>query len=301
MPIPTGRTREDAQITIDAEACTGCSICATICKVGALDMKDGKAVPAKNPYFGCFGCGQCAALCPARAIAIEGRTLTPEDLLPLPDLTQKATPEQLSVLMETRRSVRDFTSQPVSEDVLQRIIDAASTAPMGIPPTDVELLVLDSKDKVARFGDDIIAASRKALPFLRASRPIAGLFSDSFERAVMKDFVVPLLKMLVQAHNQGVDYLFYGAPMGILFHGRTLDPADTTIAATYAMLAAEAEGLGSCMIGTVMPVLERAPKEIKERWGIDPRTRNGLMLIFGYPRFTYHNTIRRSFAKVNRP
>ena len=47
-----------------------------------------------------------------------------------------------------------------------------------------------------------------------------------------------------------IDLLFYGAPCVLLFHQSPYaDPVDGHIACTYAMIAAESLGLGTCMIG----------------------------------------------------
>ena len=49
------------------------------------------------------------------------------------------------------------------------IIEAVSTAPMGLPPSDVEVLILDGFDKVQQFADDIIAVIRKSRWFFSPS------------------------------------------------------------------------------------------------------------------------------------
>ena len=49
--------------------------------------------------------------------------------------------------MAGRRSIRDFKDQEVGEDLIQKIIEAAVSAPMGIPPSDVNLVILERKGK----------------------------------------------------------------------------------------------------------------------------------------------------------
>jgi nitroreductase len=77
------------------------------------------------------------------------------------------------------------------------------------------------------------------------------------------------------------------------------DPADPFITATYAMLAAEALGLGSCMIGTIGPMLKNGGKGLKEKYGLNPRNQPGIAIIFGYPAVKYRHTIQRNLAKVH--
>ena len=50
--------------------------------------------------------------------------------------------------------------------------------------------------------------------------------------------------------RQGVDWFFYDAPLALYFYASPYaDPADPLIPATYAMLAGESLGLGTCMLG----------------------------------------------------
>lgn len=50
---------------VRAEACTGCGRCASACRSGAIELRDG--VPAVDADE-CEGCGVCAAVCPSGAI-----------------------------------------------------------------------------------------------------------------------------------------------------------------------------------------------------------------------------------------
>ena len=75
------------------------------------------------------------------------------------------------------------------------------------------------------------------------------------------------------------------------------DPADPLISATYAMLAAEALGLGSCMIGTPAQFIKYS-KKLKKKYGIPERNTQGIMVIFGYPQVKFTRSIKRSLGGV---
>ena len=152
MPIPTSRTMENARISIDAGLCNGCGLCVQVCKDLSLVMVNEKASPSQDPVFGCFACGHCMAVCPKDAIHIEGRALMPGDLFDLPGAASIAGYAQLTNLMKSRRSIRDYRKKEVPPPVLEKVIDAAKTAPMGIPPSDVHLLVMEDPDKVRAFS-----------------------------------------------------------------------------------------------------------------------------------------------------
>jgi nitroreductase len=113
----------------------------------------------------------------------------------------------------------------------------------------------------------------------------------------MRDFVKPLLKMLVEQRRQGVDSFTYNAPAALLFHhGPAADGADCTIAATYAMLAAESLGLGSCMLGTSVGLTHA--KAFKAKYGIPPKDKVELTLVLGYTAEKFCKGVRRRLASV---
>src|SRR5659263_51870 len=85
---------------------------------------------------------------------------------------------------------------------------------------------------------------------------------------------------------------FYGSPY--------TDPADPIVAATYAMLAAESLGLGTCMLGGIHPLIQNGKKarKLREKYKIKYQSREGLFVIFGYPSVKYKRGIERTFASV---
>ena len=120
----------------------------------SIKNENGKAVIADTPVFGCIACGHCMARCPRGAITVSGRCISPEDMFKLPDKKSAADYSSLMSLLNRRRSIREFKDQPVKREIIEKIIEAAQTAPMGLPPSDVHALVFDSKEKVRGFAED---------------------------------------------------------------------------------------------------------------------------------------------------
>lgn len=298
MTIKTSRADTNGVITIDPALCTGCGLCAIVCKDLSL-IVDGIAKINTNPIFGCVGCGQCVAICPSDAIMVEGRTLSRTDYVEIPTKEFRADFDQVYSMMLARRSIRDFKNKKIDSELIDKILQAAVTAPMGIPPSSVEVLVLDGQDKVREFSYDFIDYLKKYKRFLKPStlrvlRPFIG--KDNYN--AFKDFVSPLVDFFTQRKEMDEDWLLYNAPLAIYFYGAYTDPADPYIAATYAMLAAESLGLGSCMIGSVNPFLKYGGKVIKEKYKINPKVREGIIVIFGYPKYKYKKSIKRTFEKI---
>ena len=69
------------------------------------------------------------------------------------------------------------------------------------------------------------------------------------------------------------------------------------VAATYAMLAAESLGLGSCMIGTPAYFIKYS-KDLKQKYNLPRKNQPGIVVIFGYPRIRFRKALRRRLAKV---
>ena len=154
MAIPTSRTHSIGQVHFNDRLCDGCGLCAEVCKDFGIRIVEGKAGPAPSPIFGCIGCGHCMAICPRQAITVDGRCLSPADLSDLPDRRQTAGYDELLALLQRRRSIREFTEQAVAPVMIDRIVEAVRTAPMGLPPSDVHLLIFDSRERVRRLAVD---------------------------------------------------------------------------------------------------------------------------------------------------
>lgn len=300
MPIKTGWGSENARVSIDYSQCTVCGLCVRVCKGNPLYLENDKVCIDQSRLFGCIGCGQCAAVCPVECIQVEGRNLASPDLVALPAPEDRADYDQLMALMMARRSIRDFKKEEVEQEKIEKIIRAASTAPMGIPPSDVEVLVLNSQDKVKEFAGDIITAVRKSKWIF--SRPLLLVLRPFMKKSTLDSintFINPAINVFLEKWDTGTDWLLYEAPLAMYFHTSPYaDPADPLITATYAMLAAETLGLGSCMIGTVGYYIKYS-KSIKQKYNIPLDNQQGIMVIFGYPAVKYKKSITRRLARVH--
>ena len=300
MTIKTGFGDQPAVPSINRETCTVCGMCARVCKGETIDMVDGEIRIDFNSTFGCLGCGQCMMACPTGSMTVTGRDISPDDLLDLPPLAQTAGSEQLQALLLARRSVREYSQREVEKETVDKVLEIASTAPMGIPPSDVGVLALHGRDKVQEFAEDIVGlyggVRKFANPIVAAlMRPFVG--KEMIE--AFKTLIIPLANCLIEKRAEGVDWLFFDAPVALVFHASPYaDSADSIIAATYAMIAAESLGLGSCMNGCVAPALQRS-KKVMAKYDIPERNRVGIALALGYPNLEYRWAVRRRFASVS--
>lgn len=299
MAIITSRTSENGKLTVRYEKCNSCGLCVQICKDFSLKMVNNVPVVSNEPLFGCMACGHCMAICPSGAIEISGREMTPEDRIDFTGMQNKANYDQLKNLMIGRRSIRDFKDRQIEDDLIQKIIEAAKSAPMGLPPSDVRLIVLKGREEVRSFSFDVIDYFRK-IKWIFSDRTIWiwRLFGKEAYQ-LMRSFAQPMVRFFIEEKGKGRNYLLYDAPLAIYFLASPYsDPADPHIAATYAMIAAESLGLGSCMIGSVHPMIQSGAKKLKQKWNIPTKAPSGIIVIFGYPKYKFKTGIRRSFADV---
>jgi len=299
MPIMHSQYREASQVRIDYSLCTRCGDCTRICPANVLSMDRQQVQVQDNSPFGCIGCGHCMMVCPADCIAVTGRGISRADLRELPPANSRATASQLEALLRSRRSVRRFTEQEIERQQLEHIAALAATAPMGIPPWDLGVVTLNSRLRVQQVAGSVIEGYRG---FLKIFRPwlltLLRPFLGQAKYEMFRHFLLPLAGSYITARDSGRDTLFWDAPAVLIFHASPYaDAVDAAIAGTYAMLAAESLGLGSCIIGGAPPILQRN-RELCAELGIPKGNRPVLALIVGHPAVRFRRTVQRHFTST---
>jgi nitroreductase/NAD-dependent dihydropyrimidine dehydrogenase PreA subunit len=290
-----------AALTIDAALCTRCGLCTHICANRTFVAgDDGIRVDTAAAAL-CLRCGQCMAACPVEAIAVED--LDPALFLPLP--TEVASADALQALMAQRRSVRAYTGEPVSRELLQRLADAAALAPMGFPPSEVQVTMLSTRAQVAEVVEP---CAKQMEQLLRMSRSGLGRFImarmvGAKTWRMLERFLIPMVPGCLSVYREdGFDFVTYEAPAMLVFHvapEAAAGETDVTLAATYAMLMAEALGLRSVMLG--LGAAAFMDKRLKARFGIPARNQVLNTLAVGYARYRYLRSIPRELQSVTWP
>ncbi|HLA85171.1 MAG TPA: nitroreductase family protein [Thermoguttaceae bacterium] len=299
MPIIHSQYRESGSVRVDEHTCARCGRCAAICPADVLRLEGKRIIVNDDSPFGCIACGHCMMVCSTESIRVTGRGVSPDDLRPMPAAGDRATPDELAALMLARRSVRHFTEQEVDPKWLDRVVEMAATAPMGIPPWDIGCVVIRGRRRVRELAGEVV---RGYEGFLKLFKPWAlALMRPMLGRAKyeqFRHFIRPLAQSYVGHWRAGRDVVFYDAPAVILFHHSPYaDVPDAMIACTYAMLAAESLGLGTTMIGGAPPIIQRN-KALCRRLGVPQGNTPSIALILGHPSVHFRRAIRRRFSSV---
>ncbi len=296
MPVKHSLYQNAGEVSVDQQQCSRCGFCVSICPAEVLTLEAG-SVQQLTTGFDCIACGHCMMACPKECISVNGRGLSPTDLRPLPPPEQRADADALGALLQSRRSIRHFTERPVEVDLLERIVDMAASAPMGIPPWDVGVATVSGAPEVQKLATEIVTGYRGMLKLMRPRalalmRPFIG--KSRYEQ--FSGFILPLAEGYVRSQQQGRDTLFWNAPAVLIFHHSPYaEAADATIACTYAMLAAESLGLGSCIIGGAPPIMQRN-RAICQQLNIPDGNKPAIALILGYPAVRFKRSIKRHFS-----
>lgn len=208
---------------INADTCERCGLCVAVCPNGIpvrLPEKERRAavaLRAKRLHL-CVRCGHCMAICPTGAVSIDGLSYDEHIFdLPAKDVDGGA----FFDLLASRRSIRTFKDTPVPRELLQEIVEAIATAPMGYPPHKVEVTVVQRRETieqalpvmVKRFED---LGQWMQNPFMRLMvrrRAGRGAFNS------LRNHVLPSLALRLPDMKAGKgDIITRGAPALLLFH-----------------------------------------------------------------------------------
>ena len=284
---------------VDLETCTGDGLCAEVCPEDALEIVDDKAATVETRADSCIFCGQCVAVCPTESLTMPQ--------LPMQDFERLAKRpfdyEEFFDFLMLRRSVRVFKNKPVERGVIQKILDAAATAPMGFPPHSTEVVVIDQPEELDFLLEQLVKDYTMTLKAFSnpIGRAIVRLSAGAEDYHSLKHHILDVASHANDVYREnGKDNYMRGAPVLMMFHGNRWALSceeNAHLICHHSMLAALSLGLGSTIIGLIPPVVDRS-KLLRERYGIPKDNKICTSLVLGYPKYKYRQGIRRDLAGV---
>lgn len=173
---------------------------------------------------------------------------------------------ELMEAIENRRAVREYTDRPVERSTIEGLINAAILAPSAMNLQPWAFAVLLDRERIHDCGERAkswLLANFEQTPFARTS-----------ESARMRQILEDKERLL-----------FYRAPALVIILAKSADAQaaeDCCLAAENLMLAARAEGIGSCWIGFSRPWLDLPAT--KRELGLPERFHVVAPIVLGYPK-----------------
>ena len=160
----------------------------------------------------------------------------------------------LDAIIRSRKAIRAFKSEPVSRRLLMEIVDAARAAPSNYNSQPWRVYLLTGKAKDA-LGEAITRAyqDNTTTPFSPFPQPTptdCAARVDEFGRRYYSALGIDRSDMTARAHQTGRNYVFFGAPVGLIFttHAALTRHSwlDCGLFLQSVMLAAHVRGLATC-------------------------------------------------------
>jgi nitroreductase/NAD-dependent dihydropyrimidine dehydrogenase PreA subunit len=219
-----------SSIVVDVNMCLACGACVKACPCaifGQSSYGEKAAVRAENAAQ-CIRCGHCVAACPVDAVSCHGLKAMRFDKRMKPDA------DALKVLLCSRRSIRNFKKQTMTQEQVKRLLDLAVYAPTAKNTQTIRWAVVLDPDKVKKLSALAVDWMRY---MVEQNHPMAEMFRFADRVAGWEKGIDPVLRTaphLVMAYSHKDD--IFGQGSGYL-------------CAEYLELAAHGLGFGTCWAG----------------------------------------------------
>jgi len=175
---------------------------------------------------------------------------------------------QVMAAINSRRSVRSYTKEPLSREQVMHLLESGTRAPNGCNMQPWRFVVITDQDVLERYN----AIAKR-------------LFGKHLEKQIMSDPPgVENLRHLKAMMDDPATDIFQGAPCLVLIFCApcAMTPAqDSALCAENMMLAAHSMGLGSLWVGFASPL--GGDPEVRKELGVPDDHTLQAQLIFGHP------------------
>ena len=254
------------KITIDREKCIGCGECAADCVSRHIELRDGQAYVREGS--GCIGCGHCYAICPVGAVDMPDCDTSGLDrILNFTEIE----PEKLLLALKSRRAVRRFTDEPVSDELVNMLLEAGRYSPTGSNFQLVHFAVMRDRENLRRAEAEGMRVF-KATPWLAQQ-----------------------VEEMESLPDRGKDFFLNGATCVIVVGAN--HRIDASISASYMEIMAQSLGLGVYFCNYFNYAAKHSER-LQKLFAMPEGIRPGATLVLGHTDVKYRRLPPRDAAKV---
>ncbi len=289
---------DNSVIEIDLDNCTKCNACVNDCVCHLFYIESERLQITNNFEEQCILCGHCVAVCPVNVIKLKIHKDIPiRELYKTEEIPNY---DSLYKLALKRRSIRQFTTEPLSKQLIEKLLELARYSPTGNNTENVFYTVVQNKQIVTNISNYI---TMKVKRFVESMDDPKGrellktrLSKVEFDLALEN---LPKNKVILKIVDDGIDYWCWNGEI-IFIHGDiTIGgiSSNTALAAAHIMLAAETLGLGTCSLGYLTYYTNQS--ETIKKWIKLPENHEvGYSLVIGYSKVKYKRIPSRKQIRI---
>lgn len=282
-------------ISIDRDTCIRCGKCVRICPSNIFTQEGANHEIGVQHVSSCIGCGHCVGVCPTFSVihsdfpASKVHPINPEEL---------PTPDQVMLLIKSRRSNRSFSKKAVPEETLNLILEAAHRAPTGTNAQNISFTLVTDPQKIHKVIELVIEI------FQELGKKLSNPLLKPILKRIVPDAYkyLPYLNRLQQDFEAGNDPILRKATAILLIDApkkSNLGSADANLAYQNASLMAESLGISQFYTGFLCIAMQQDKKNrIPKFLGIKGKVHAGMGL--GVPSIKFLNYTDRKEIQVNK-
>lgn len=274
--------QDDIRICIDNSSCIKCGKCARVCPSQIMVQDKATKEIGLEHMDQCIICGHCVDVCPTDSIIHSN---FPSDSIHPIDYSQLPTPEQVMLLMKSRRSNRTITSKPIPQDLLDQVVEAARYAPTATNSQLNSFTLITDPERLRQVSDftiEVFDSLKRKL-----TNPVVKAILKPFLPEIYK--LVPKFEHLKQQHIEGNDPILRKATALLIIHtpkSNRFGCEDCNLAYQNASLMAQSLGISQIYMGFVLTAIKQDNKDTFNRMlGIEGKPQ--AIMALGIPAFQY--------------
>lgn len=269
-------------LDIHQDTCIKCGKCVRVCP-SQIFTQEATENPISLVHIDtCIACGHCVDVCPTDSVLHSD---FPSAKVHTIDYGRMPEPDQLMLLLKSRRSNRTITSKPVPKEMLEQIVEAGHCAPTASNGQTVSFTVITNPTKLLQVSDFTIGVFNKLAKTLL--NPLVKCILNPFLKEVYG--YVPAFQRLAKDHKEGKDPILRKATALLIIHtpkSNRFGSEDANLAYQNASLMAQSLGVSQIYMGFVMTAIKQEGKgTLARQLGIDGKIH--AIMALGMPAFKY--------------